>query len=440
MSRDPLSDFYDEIRLKGAEDYQVQIDSVFDKLEAHYYDEGEREDHGLVVGSLGRGTAVAGASDVDLLFVLPKDVYSKFDSYGGNGQSALLQEVKGVMRERYPRTEIKGDGQAVVIDFKSLAFSIDLVPAFQQDDGSYKFPDTHSGGSWKKTNPIPEQQACSDLFAETADEALHLCNSLRVWKNHIGLSFKGLLIDTLVASFFEKREPSLPRGFDECYDMLVDLFGALASEDRDKDCWHALGSNQLIYNCDRGAFVPKAKKAKDDLLSAETKEEKDDALSRLFGKRFADFVGGESSERALAERYNTDATEEFIGRKFKLDVRYSLSIDCRVTQNGFRPYLLWELLRSRKLLPVDKGLEFFVERCDVPEPYDVYWKVRNVGEAAYQRNCVRGQIVRDGGKLRHLERTQFRGPHYVECYAVKNGVCVARARIDVPIEEGGLVS
>lgn len=25
-------------------------------------------------------------------------------------------------------------------------------------------------------------------------------------------------------------------------------------------------------------------------------------------------------------------------------------------------------------------------------------------------------------------------------YAVKNGVCVARARIDVPIEEGGLVS
>ncbi|MBR0340863.1 MAG: hypothetical protein IJH64_01160 [Oscillospiraceae bacterium] len=33
-----------------------------------------------------------------------------------------------------------------------------------------------------------------------------------------------------------------------------------------------------------------------------------------------------------------------------------------------------------------------------------------------------------------MERTDFYGPHYVECYIIKNGICVARAKVDVPID------
>ena len=33
------------------------------------------------------------------------------------------------------------------------------------------------------------------------------------------------------------------------------------------------------------------------------------------------------------------------------------------------------------------------------------------------------------------EDTNFEGAHYVECYIIKNNVCVARDRIDVPISE-----
>lgn len=29
---------------------------------------------------------------------------------------------------------------------------------------------------------------------------------------------------------------------------------------------------------------------------------------------------------------------------------------------------------------------------DIPKPYDIYWKVRNVGYEAIRRNCIRGQI------------------------------------------------
>ncbi|MEE1273443.1 MAG: hypothetical protein UHI81_02960 [Olegusella sp.] len=434
MGRDPLADFYKGLRFDGAAEYRKLIDTVLGKLESHYYDADLGGDHGLVVGSIGRGTAVAGASDVDLLFDLPKDEYQRYDDYDGNGQTALLQDVKGVLEERYPQTEMRGDGQAVVIEFKNPKITIELVPAFLQTDGSYKYPDTHSGGSWKKTDPVPEQDACIALFKKTEDEGLHLCNALRVWKNNTGFKFKGLLIDTLVNDFFEEGDRAQPCGFDDRYDILIDLFELLTEQSCDKSYWHALGSNQKIYNNDGGVFIRKARKAKKMLSAAESREEREDALIDLFGRRFADCVDVSSSERALASKYLVKDTEQFVEDEFGVDIRYRLAIDCRVTQKGFRTCLLRDMLSKHTLLPVGKSLEFYVTDCDVPEPYYIYWKVRNVGEAAYRRDNIRGQIVMDEGKHRRKESTRFCGPHFVECYAMKNGVCVARTRIDVPID------
>ena len=67
-----------------------------------------------------------------------------------------------------------------------------------------------------------------------------------------------------------------------------------------------------------------------------------------------------------------------------------------------------------------------------PKPYKIYWKVRNVGAEAERRDEIRGQIIQTKND-HHKEHTQFQGNHYVECYLVKNGICVARAKIQVPI-------
>ena len=60
--------------------------------------------------------------------------------------------------------------------------------------------------------------------------------------------------------------------------------------------------------------------------------------------------------------------------------------------------------------------------------------MRNVGEIAHIENQIRGQIKSDSNKVKHHESTRFSGPHFVECYIVKDGKCVARDRIDVPIK------
>ena len=72
----------------------------------------------------------------------------------------------------------------------------------------------------------------------------------------------------------------------------------------------------------------------------------------------------------------------------------------------------------------------------MPEPFDVKWKVRNIGEETIKREQIRGQILNDNGNRERKESSLFHGPHFVECYALKDNICVARARIDIPIKEG----
>ena len=114
-----------------------------------------------------------------------------------------------------------------------------------------------------------------------------------------------------------------------------------------------------------------------------------------------------------------------------MDIIYNLNIDCEVKQDGWRPNMLSRIIQKDGFLRIDKSLEFMIMYTDCPQPYDIYWKVRNVGPEAEKRDDIRGQIVK--GQSSHTEHSRFKGPHYTECFIVKHGVCVAKAKINVPI-------
>lgn len=100
-----------QISQEELDEWLNRINKINNKLSDYYYEQRLRKT--LLVGSVGRGTAIIKTSDYDVIFVLPQEAYIRFDSYETNGQSALLQEVKGIISELYPRTEIKADGQVV---------------------------------------------------------------------------------------------------------------------------------------------------------------------------------------------------------------------------------------------------------------------------------------------------------------------------------------
>ena len=138
-------------------------------------------------------------------------------------------------------------------------------------------------------------------------------------------------------------------------------------------------------------------------------------------------------------QYSYRDTEQFIEDQYPVDIRNYLRIDCNVTSDGFMTRKLRQILQSQMRLPVRRSLQFYIEQTDVEPPFTVLWKVRNRGEKAERRDMIRGEIIpsssgKDGSSIRK-ESTSFYGPHYVECYIVKNGVVVARDIIDVPIDE-----
>lgn len=408
------------------------------KLNKHYYGlEGDTVSHIYIVGSVGRNTAIRGISDLDILFVLPKEVYNKYDNYTSNGQSSLLQDVKSVLVERYPRTDISGDGQVVVIEFDK--YTVELVPGFNNTDGSFTYPDTHNGGSWKITKPIPEQEECKKCNESSNGIFFDICHMIRRWKNTMGFSMGGLLIDTLVYNCFLDNNDFKECNYNDYLSILSLIFEYFMNQQKDRSYWFAVGSNQKVYNSDNGVFVGKAKAAYKKICDAkDSDEEINDVLVELFGVDFfpTPQIVKKSTEFNCGNKYDYfrgSKEERFIDELFPVDIRYSLKIDCVVTQDGFRPFRLSEYLLTNKFLNRKKRLDFQIINTNCPTPYLIYWKVRNVGYEAIKRNMVRGAIVRTDC-LHQKEHTDFYGPHYVECYLVKNNVCVAKAHIKVPIE------
>lgn len=194
-----------------------------------------------------------------------------------------------------------------------------------------------------------------------------------------------------------------------------------------------------MHNCEDGAFVGRAKRAFSKLDNAKD-DEREDALISLFGHKFSTSVVQKnfSLSNSRGFDYYSAPNEQFIEDKFPVDISGHVRIDRQVTQNGFRPFGLSSILPRKidKWLSKNKQLYFRVVSTDIKEPFDVYWKVRNIGIDAKQRRMERGQIYKDDGHRERHEHTDFNGCHYVECYIVKSGICVARSKMQVPINVG----
>jgi hypothetical protein len=124
--------------------------------------------------------------------------------------------------------------------------------------------------------------------------------------------------------------------------------------------------------------------------------------------------------------------EEFIDDRHPINIQYDLRLDCEVGEPALynRPQRRASLRSRANSVPPGRKL-LFRATTNVPKPYDVKWKVRNRGLEAKRRRQERGAIFVSGDT--HEEPTAFKGPHYVECYIIKNNECVAAAHVPVNI-------
>jgi len=427
---DMFGDFLANLQIRNTETISLRYGELTAALNKKFRDTDSKIANVLQVGSFGRNTGIDGISDLDMLYIMPK---GEWENYKDSKQLKLLQDVKAAVLARYPATDVRVDRLVVTVTYSD--FHVEIQPVFEEDDGSYRYPDTKDEGSWKITKPREEMEAVLELDNKKNQNLKRLCKMARAWKNKHGLEMSGLLIDTLAYNFFESTEEYDSRSY-LYYDWLSRDFFKYLGDLEDQGYYAAPGSGQRVKV--RKKFQRKARKAHRLCLAAiEAQDNKNvnEKWKKVYGRQFP---ANKDEEREAANEAETASsewsnTEEFIEDRYPVDIRHTLKIDCTVNQNGFRQHLLKEMiLKAFPLLP-RKNLKFFITKNTVPAPYDIEWKILNRGEEAQARDCIRGEIVQDEGREEKLESTDFKGDHVVECYAVKDGIVVAKDRVHVPI-------
>lgn len=423
-----FQNFLNNLVVDNANTISERYGEITASLNSNFRDTESKTANSLQVGSYGRWSAIKGVSDLDMLYIMPK---GKWEYYKDGKQLQLLTDTKNAIKNRYPRTTIFVDRLVVRVLYTN--FHVEVQPVFEQEDGSFKYPDTYNGGSWKITKPCEEITAMRDFHTEKNNNLRKLCKMARAWKNKHGVGMGGLLIDTLAHNFLKSTTEYDEKSY-SYYDWMSRDFFKFLADQPNQDYYAALGSGQRVKV--KKKFQKKAKKAYDlclDAIEAKGSDTVNDKWKKIYGRPFPKSTS--KVEAALSASIPTwKNTEQFIEDMYPVDIRNNIKIDCDVLQNGFLVHKLSDMLRLKLPLKPEKELKFRMTESDIFNEYKIYWKVLNRGNEAKRRNEIRGQIVPDHGFNERKENTKFSGEHVVECYAIQNGVVIAKDRIDVPIQ------
>lgn len=286
---DFFDSFYKNLHLSSSDEENKisRFHSIVKRLNIDFYGSFSDTEHGFYVGSHGRGTDIY-TSDIDIVFVLPIIFYYKYSSYSSNGQSALLQTIKSSIIKTYPKTEVGGDGQVVVVEF-SDGMKFEVVPAFaSKNNQSFIYPDSNNGGSWSIMDPKTEILLFNQMNNECNGNLKKLCRMIREWNKENCVYLKGILIDVMCYRFLSDY-PYKDKTF-VYFDYFIRDFMKYLIDHSDQEYWIVPGSNWHVYK--DYSFLREAKDAYEQSLKAIEYEAEDyhysskQAWRKIFGSKF----------------------------------------------------------------------------------------------------------------------------------------------------------
>lgn len=151
----------------------------------------------FLTGSYCRHTMIAplAKADIDILVVLSASHYS------ASGQKSLLQEVKRVLRSRYPKTpDISPNGQAVTIQFAD--FLVDVVPGFNRQGDGYIIPDANAG-VWISTNPKFHVEYKTAHNDNHNGDLVPIIKMIKAWNRHNNNAFVSFYLELIAIEIFD---------------------------------------------------------------------------------------------------------------------------------------------------------------------------------------------------------------------------------------------
>lgn len=393
----------------------------------------------IQIGSYRRFTAITPMHDLDMLYII--GAWQGFDD-----PRNVLQELERKLKSQFVppndyQSVISRQSHSITISLirgSTEYFSVDVVPAYSRGINSYgedmyMVPEiaqlthtkraqryiklTRSGDAmgWIPSDPRGYNRAATEMNAVNEDFR-RATKFLKGWR-----AFQKSQDDDFKLKSFHLEQLVFGHFADDPSD---DIFGAIFD---------------IMRQLDRRIYQPKipdradATKFIDEYVRELTITQRQKILAARDGFMIAleDLEEHETPRKIIEARprIRADKSEQYLfdqGIPILTEYDFGVVGNVRERTGGFRAFILNRLGR----IDVDRQIDF--ERAREVPGADIYkWKVNNDDNTSQPR----GEIT-DHHTLRQPEHAKYRGNHYVECFAIRDGVCIARSRQDVVLNSG----
>ena len=394
----------------------------------------------IQIGSYPRFTAIRPLHDLDILYVLGDWNERDYDP-----EEALKELLEKIKREYVspPNYVWRASLQTHSITVNltgEIIFSVDIVPAYafgrnKFGNDTYKVPEIlevrrgesrkdfydrlHSRGrrmKWIHTDPRGYIEAAKRINQGNSDFRKTV-KIVKAWKNSCkekdsDFKLKSFHIEQVITRDFQRN------GKRDIFSGVFEFFVNIPK---------IIGTPQVRDRADQGKFI-------DAYLKDLSQEQKNRIIQARDGflKKLEEFSETDSVDELIDahfyQRVLRSKEEEKGLEKFLFDYKIPICtddslgfvIDGYITSEYGKEYgwLSDANDKVRKEMEID-----FQIRKDVRYKDYTLWKVRNSNDSPQPRGEItKHQTPNDP------ETTQYDGTHYVECYAILNGVCVAKSR------------
>lgn len=401
--------------------------SLRDYLSSHE-EYSDRYQSSYLSGSYAKHTAIRpakddGNRDVDIVV---ETGHSIDDSPAG-----VLEELRSALADTSKYSTARVQTHSVGIQLSKL--DIDVVLLAKQNESWY-IGDAKTG-EWNRTNPKGHKEWSTEVNEEHDRKYKPVVKILKWWRlKHCpeGSRWpKGITLEKMVADSFP--EETGPYG-----DLVASVFRSMHdrySDDLASGIVPFIDDPSLPGNDLAASYsIKDFREFNDELVSAIALLDESGSTNKVWrkilGERFP--VGSSKAEFSLP-------ASDYLPTQRALAVSWRKRLPYVVKAKGFAIQVYAEVktkdgkrftIRSNDRT-IPKGCTVIYHALRSPSLHNcsIWWQIVNTGAEAISANCKRGEIAASNkSNGSRQETTAYTGRHYVQCFAIRKGVCVARSK------------
>lgn len=340
---------------------------------------------------------------------------------------SVLSELRDALLERRCYKDVRIQSHSVGVELSG--FHIDVVPLVKDEQRSLYIGSSNEG-TWSKTNPRGHISWSAKVNRDFEENYKSLVKVIKWWRRENcpeGVKFpKGITLEKMIADNLPERGLLIEEIIVQTMANLSTAYDAeLGSDEAPFIEDPVLAGNNLAASYSLADFRQFVDRLKEHLDLLTEEGDGNSTWKKILG---SNFPSGNRSGGSTCLSHMTAGQEAALSVPHRLQFGYkkqSPNPNALITAELTLPYGKTGKIESDGE-SIPKGSSVLYRLVCAPiSGAKVKWQVTNTGTEAMNRNDLRGDFVTPNyGATSRREGIAYTGKHYVQCFVIKNGICV----------------